>query len=198
MFLKKASGTLAERAAQAGAYVKMIAEECHTDLQSIPGFQLAWLRIRLDYTAVSVNVRKSAGLTFHHIEINSRSLAEALPFYTHFFGLLGLKLAYSSASIAEFEGEPKAPYICICQAKTGAEAPPFNRYAPGLNHLAFSLPTRAAVDAIRADLTSGELKRLGALELDVSEYPFAGGSSHYALFFLGAVDGFKFELVSSE
>ncbi|KAJ3298635.1 hypothetical protein HDU79_008128 [Rhizoclosmatium sp. JEL0117] len=138
-------------------------------------------------------------LRVHHIEINSRSLADALPFYSRLFTHhLGLKLAFSNASIATFEGEPGTPYICICQAKTGTDAAPFDRYAPGLNHLAFTLPTREAVDAVRMDLLAGELKRLGGVELGENKYPYAGGPDYYALYFLGGVDGFKFELVANK
>ena len=73
------------------------------------------------------------------------------------------------------------------QAARPSSAAGHDRYAPGLHHVAFTAPTRDAVDALHARLV-----RLGVAILDPpAEYPqYASG--YYAVFFADP-DGIKLE-----
>jgi catechol 2,3-dioxygenase-like lactoylglutathione lyase family enzyme len=63
-----------------------------------------------------------------------------------------------------------------------------SRHAPGLNHLAFRSPSRAAVDTLHVELVT-----LGVPILDPpAEYPYSAG--YYAVFFTDP-DGLKLEYV---
>ncbi|ORY49794.1 hypothetical protein BCR33DRAFT_552592 [Rhizoclosmatium globosum] len=122
-------------------------------------------------------------LRVHHIEINSRSLADA------FHSILAFSRTTWDSNLRSrmLQLQPlkeNLERLIFVYARPGTDAAPFDRYAPGLNHLAFTLPTREAVDAVRMDLITGELKRLGGVELDENKYPYAGGPDYYAFTFL--------------
>jgi catechol 2,3-dioxygenase-like lactoylglutathione lyase family enzyme len=68
----------------------------------------------------------------------------------------------------------------------------YDRTGPGLNHLAFTVGSRAALDAIVSDAT-----RHGWRLLFPEHHPFAGGSDHYAAY-LEDGQGFEVELVAEE
>jgi catechol 2,3-dioxygenase-like lactoylglutathione lyase family enzyme len=63
---------------------------------------------------------------------------------------------------------------------------------PGLNHLAFIVGSRAALDAIVSDAS-----RHGWRLLFPERHPFAGGPDHYAAY-LEDGQGFEVELVAEE
>jgi catechol-2,3-dioxygenase len=64
------------------------------------------------------------------------------------------------------------------------------RRRPGLNHLAFSVPTGAEVDALVAAAA-----QRGWSMMFADRYPHAGGSEHYAAYLEDAA-GFEVELVA--
>jgi catechol 2,3-dioxygenase-like lactoylglutathione lyase family enzyme len=64
------------------------------------------------------------------------------------------------------------------------------RCRPGLNHLAFHVDSRAAVDALTA-----EAARHGWQLMFGDLHPYAGGDEHYAAYLENA-DGFEVELVA--
>jgi catechol-2,3-dioxygenase len=64
------------------------------------------------------------------------------------------------------------------------------RRRPGLNHLAFSVPTAAEVDALVAAAA-----QRGWSMMFADRYPHAGGSEHYAAYLEDAA-GFEVELVA--
>jgi len=67
-----------------------------------------------------------------------------------------------------------------------------DRLRPGLNHLAFHVRSRAALDAIVSDAA-----RHGWRLLFPERHPYAGGPDHYAAY-LEDADGFEVELVAAE
>ncbi|OIM22426.1 hypothetical protein ATX60_09615 [Oenococcus oeni] len=67
----------------------------------------------------------------------------------------------------------------------------YNRTHIGLNHLAFHVDSKQAVDGIREKVQDNKYK-----ELYAERYPFAGGPDHYALYFEDP-DRIKVEIVAS-
>ncbi|WP_330287986.1 VOC family protein [Streptomyces sp. NBC_00576] len=65
-----------------------------------------------------------------------------------------------------------------------------DRLCPGLNHLAFRVPSRPALDALVMEAPAH-----GWTLLFPDRHPYAGGAGHYAAY-LENVDGFEVELVA--
>lgn len=65
-----------------------------------------------------------------------------------------------------------------------------DRLRPGLNHLAFHVPTRHGLDALVT-----EASRHGWTLMFADRHPYAGGPRHYAAYLENA-DGFEVELVA--
>ena len=120
----------------------------------------------------------------HHIDLCVAELGRSTAFYDRLLPLLGFRRSSES---------PEGP----CWAGAGLEvglqparsSAAHDRYAPGLHHLAFTAPSRAAVDALHERLVE-----LGVRVLDPpAEYPhYAPG--YYAVFFADP-DGIKLEYV---
>ena len=76
-----------------------------------------------------------------HIVILVRSLERSLPWYSTLLGALGFEKSrdhvWWNGSVA----------IDLKEAEPGT--PDYERYAPGLNHLGFRAPDRAAFDGVR-------------------------------------------------
>lgn len=89
------------------------------------------------------------GGDFHHLDLYVTDLAVSKPFYTAFLGRLGYR---------PYQGWPEGQsyikgraYVTLVQTEAAYAAAGFHRKRPGVNHLAFQLPSRAAVDAFVAD-----------------------------------------------
>ncbi|MDT7847915.1 VOC family protein [Streptomyces justiciae] len=65
-----------------------------------------------------------------------------------------------------------------------------DRMRPGLNHLAFHVPSRTELDALVT-----EARQHGWTLLFPDRHPYAGGEEHYAAY-LEDADGFEAELVA--
>ncbi|HET8893299.1 MAG TPA: VOC family protein [Gaiellaceae bacterium] len=125
----------------------------------------------------------------HHVDLVVSSIERSLPFYRELLGPLGWH------GIGEVEGERgetiwylsgRETSIGIREAQTDATV---DRYAPGLHHLAFEVPSRAVVDE-RADW----LRSTGTeLESEPQEYTYMPG--YYAVFFFDP-DGIKLEILT--
>jgi len=122
----------------------------------------------------------------HHLDISVRDLIRSTDFYDRVLPRIG------------FRRIPDSPEGPLCggshvevglQAARPSEAQPHDRFSPGLHHLAFTAPTREAVDALHRDLIA-----LGVTILDPpAEYPdYTPG--YYAVFFAD-LDGIKLEYV---
>jgi glyoxylase I family protein len=120
----------------------------------------------------------------NHIDLTVRSLERSLPFYRALLGHLG---EVRESTITGERGET-VHYLGIGDGSVGlreqqSEAA-VDRYAPGLHHLAFDAPSRAAVDAVGAWAPE--------LEDGPREWDYSPG--YYAVF-LPDPDGLKLEVV---
>ena len=81
-----------------------------------------------------------------HLVILVRSLERSLPWYSALFGALGFE---KSREHVWWNGS-----VAIDLKEAEPDTPDYQRYAPGLNHLGFTAPDRAAFDAVRAAMES--------------------------------------------
>jgi glyoxylase I family protein len=120
----------------------------------------------------------------HHVDITVRELGRSTSFYDRVLPLMGFR---RRADVFEGPIWAGASLEVGLQAARGSAA--HDRYSPGLHHLAFTAPSRSAVDAFHE-----RLLELRAAVLDApAEYPeYAPG--YYAVFFADP-DGIKLEYV---
>jgi catechol 2,3-dioxygenase-like lactoylglutathione lyase family enzyme len=83
-------------------------------------------------------------------------------------------------------------YLVIEESPALRPGAQHDRLRPGLNHLAFHAPGRAAVDALSAAAPAH-----GWSLLFLDRHPYAGGAGHYAVY-LEDADGFEVEVVARE
>jgi catechol 2,3-dioxygenase-like lactoylglutathione lyase family enzyme len=120
----------------------------------------------------------------HHIDLTVHDLGRSAAFYDSVLPLMGFRRGV---------GAPEGPIWKGAHVELGLQAArsaaPHDRRASGLHHLAFTAPSRAAVDDVYAQLAA-----LGVPILDPpAEYPqYAPG--YYAVFFADP-DGIKLEYV---
>jgi catechol 2,3-dioxygenase-like lactoylglutathione lyase family enzyme len=122
----------------------------------------------------------------HHVDITVRDLRRSTTFYDRVLPLMGFRRGADVPEGPIWAGT--AVEVGLQAARPGSTGS-HDRYAPGLHHLAFTAPTRDAVDAFHRHLV-----RLGVTVLDPpAEYPqYALG--YYAVFFADP-DGIKLEYV---
>jgi glyoxylase I family protein len=127
----------------------------------------------------------------HHVDIVVSSIGRSLPFYRGLLGPIGWH------GLSEVEGE-RGETIWYLVGPDGAvglrEATsngglPYDRYRVGLHHLAFEVPSRAAVNE-RAEWLRGQRAEI---ESGPEEYWYVPG--YYAVFFYDP-DGMKLEILS--
>ena len=94
-----------------------------------------------------------------HLVVLVRSLKASLPWYETMLGLIGFTKTRDHVWMNE-----DGVAIDIKQAKEGTAD--YARYAPGLNHLGFTAPDRAALDAVRDGMA-----RAGFEVPDVQQFP---------------------------
>ena len=122
----------------------------------------------------------------HHLDVTVSDLERAIVFYDRVLPLLGFTRSYDVPEGPIWAGA--SVEIGLVPARAGSRRD-HDRYAPGLHHLAFQAPDRAAVDRVHAALVA-----LGVPILDPpADYPrYAPG--YYAVFFADP-DGMKLEFV---
>lgn len=110
----------------------------------------------------------------------------------HFYDFLLPKLGYQQFQEWEqgFSYKYEDYYIVFVQTRENYNHRQFVRTCTGLNHLAFSIPSKYEVDSLRL-----ELLKAGVTELYPDAYPHAGGEKHYAFFFEDP-DRIKLEIVA--
>ncbi len=136
---------------------------------------------------VASDQMRSGGV--HHVDLVVSSIERSLPFYRDLLGPLGWH------GIGEVEGERgetiwylsgRGTSIGLREAQS--DSGPYDRYAPGLHHLAIEVASRGVVDE-RAEW----LRAAGAeLESEPQEYTYLPG--YYAVFFYDP-DGLKLEIL---
>ena len=128
-----------------------------------------------------------------HLDLVVTSLERSLAFYRGLLEPLGYK------RLTEIEGErgERVLYIgrtggmgsvSLREAQSDAHAVPYDRYAIGLHHVAFSASSRVVVDERAAWLRD----RGAQIESGPEEYGYTPG--YYAVFFWDP-DGIKLEIV---
>ena len=125
-------------------------------------------------------------LGLDHVDLTVRSVDVSLPFYERVFGALGFSRVDHDIYIAWSNGRMN---VAIREARADERGTPFNRYRPGLHHIALKARRREDVDVFHAWLVAEGVEVLDP----PAEYP-EYGPAYYAVFFADP-DGMKFELV---
>ncbi|MEW2083722.1 VOC family protein [Streptomyces sp. NPDC005283] len=133
-------------------------------------------------------MRRPVSGTLHHIEIWVPDLERSLTSFGWLLGALGYTPFQNWDAGRSWRLGPT--YLVLEQSPAMTAAGRHDRCRPGLNHLAFHIESRAAVDALVTD--SG---RHGWRLLFGDRHPYAGGAGHYAAY-LENEDGFEVELVA--
>jgi len=128
--------------------------------------------------------------TIHHIEIYVSDLAKSKEFWGWLLSTLGYEVDQEWKEGVSFRlGDH---YVVFVQVVDRYQTPPYHRCRVGLNHLAFNVANRHEVDRLTQMLIERDVPILYE-----EKHPFAGGDSHYAVFFEDP-DRIKVELVSAE
>ncbi len=111
----------------------------------------------------------------HHVELYVSDLERSLTFWTP----LLLKLGHHESQrwpegVSYTCGET---YLCFVQAPNEYIEAGDHRKRVGLNHLAFHSQSRVHIDEMAAWVRAS-----GFTSLYESDFPYAGGSNHYALY----------------
>jgi catechol 2,3-dioxygenase-like lactoylglutathione lyase family enzyme len=123
----------------------------------------------------------------HHVDLTVADFRRSKDFYAQVLPLMGFARLPKEVGVVAWQGQT---VIALQPATPEHKDRPHSRHAPGLNHLAFRAPSRAAVDRLHADLVAR-----GVTILDPpAEYPYSAG--YYAVFFADP-DGIKLEYVHS-
>lgn len=125
------------------------------------------------------------GGAIHHLDLTVRCLEECTKFYDRVLPLMAFRRSQDVAEGPIWAGSSME----LGLVAASPDARDHDRYSPGLHHLAFAAPSRAAVDAVHENLL-----RLGVRVLDPpADYPeYTEG--YYAVFFADP-DGSKLEYV---
>ncbi|WP_077302952.1 VOC family protein [Virgibacillus pantothenticus] len=125
----------------------------------------------------------------HHVEINVSDLSQSIQFW----GWLLEELGYSVYQKWDTGQSWKIAdtYLVFVQADKKFIADGFHRRRVGLNHLAFYGESKKQIDEITEKIVA---KGIPILYED--KHPYAGGPSHYAVFFEDP-DRIKVEVVAS-
>jgi catechol 2,3-dioxygenase-like lactoylglutathione lyase family enzyme len=124
----------------------------------------------------------------HHIELNVSDLKSSIDFWGWFLEELGYEPFQSWEKGQSWKiGDT---YIVFVQTEERFMDIPYHRCRVGLNHLAFHASSRQQVDEM-----TGKLESKGVKILYKDTHPFAGGETHYAVYFEDP-DRMKVELVA--
>ena len=124
----------------------------------------------------------------HHIELYVASLEKSEIFWGGLLGRFGyLKFQEWSEGLSFKLNDT---YVVLVQVDPAHMEPAYHRRRVGLNHLAFHAASRSQVDEITLWVSQS-----GYRVLYQDRHPFAGGSSHYALY-CEDPNGIKVEIVA--
>ena len=121
-----------------------------------------------------------------HIGVNVQDLVRARIYYDHIMPLLGFEPYRVDADQFAYRRQESRPgtYIFFYPA---LEAAPYSRHRPGLQHLAFTVPSRAAVRAVYEEIQALGSEVVHAPRLFPQYLPY-----YYATFWLDP-EGFMLE-----
>jgi glyoxylase I family protein len=129
----------------------------------------------------------------HHLDLVVGSLEESLGFYRDVLGPLGWTDLHEATGergekIVYLLGTDVVPLLGLRERSGDRPISPYDRYDLGLHHVAFSAPSRQAVDA-----AAGRLRARGArFDGEPGERDYVPG--YYALYCFDP-DGLKIEVV---
>lgn len=134
------------------------------------------------------NDKKKVRGLIHHIEMYVSNLENSVQFW----GWLLERLGYSQYQQWEqgVSWKLEDTYLVFVQAEKRFLDIPYHRCRTGLNHLAFHVESKEQIDILTNEL---EVKGINILYHD--KHPFAGGSTHYAVYFEDP-DRIKIEVVA--
>jgi glyoxylase I family protein len=127
-----------------------------------------------------------------HLDLVVSSLERSLPFYQELLGFM------ESSEIVGEQGErvvyisspgTSATWLGLREKRSDAHAVPYDRYAVGVHHVAFTAESRTEVD----ERTEWLRARGATIESEPREYP-QYGPGYYAVFFYDP-DGIKLEIL---
>ncbi len=129
----------------------------------------------------------------HHLDLVVGSVEESLAFYRDLLSPLGWTEIHEATGergepIVYLMGEDVVPLLGLRQRQAAGEPAPLDRYERGIHHIAFTAPSRTAVDAAAARLRARGIRFDG----DPGERDYVPG--YYALYCYDP-DGFKVEVV---
>lgn len=128
---------------------------------------------------------------FHHIDLTVSDVAAAKPVYALVLEFLGYTCVKDTPEGCEWDLRGREPFGASLGIRAARTGQPFDRYAPGLHHLAWRAESRDEVDRLHALLVE---RGINVLDPPAS-YPDYSGD-YYAVFFADP-DGIKLELVFS-
>lgn len=124
----------------------------------------------------------------HHVEIYVSDLKRTIAFWNGLLTELDYKIYQQwESGISWKHGET---YLVFVQTEDRFLDVPYNRCRVGLNHLAFHAKSKEHVDTLTTTL-----RDQGIPILYKDTHPFAGGPTHYAVYFEDP-DRIKVELVA--
>jgi len=125
----------------------------------------------------------------HHIDLSVTDVAAARPVYGLVLEWLGYTLVKDTPDVCEWDLRGREPFGVSIGIRKARTAGTHDGYAPGLQHLAWRVESRAAVDALHDLLLAHNVPVLDP----PAHYPDYSGD-YYALFFADP-DGIKLEVV---
>lgn len=124
----------------------------------------------------------------HHIELYVSELETSMNFWGWLLEELGYTLFQSWEKGQSWKSGDM--YLVFVQVEDHFKDRPYHRCGVGLNHLAFHARSRQHVDEI-----TKKIEQKGVDILYKDRHPFAGGETHYAVYFEDP-DRIKVELVA--
>ena len=127
----------------------------------------------------------------HHVEIYVSDLDSSRAFWSGILARIGYAVgdSWDDGFTLESDG---GPYLTFVQREDRYASLEYHRCTAGLNHLAFEVRGRAAVDALREYCADN-----GTPELYAEKYPFANGGTDYYALFVEDPDRIKVEFVAT-
>lgn len=123
----------------------------------------------------------------HHLEIWVEDLAASNASVGWLLDRLGYEVQSTWASgISYAQGD----FYIVLESGPDVSSQRHNRVAPGMNHMAFSVPGTAEMDQV-----TEEAQAHGFTLMFADRHPHAGGAGHYAAYLEDAA-GFEIELVA--
>ncbi|KGM32088.1 VOC family protein [Inquilinus limosus] len=127
----------------------------------------------------------------HHVEIYVSDLSASHGFWSTLLARIGYRETGRWDDGFTLAGDD-APYLTFVQVADRHASRPYHRCGVGLNHLAFRVNGRDAVDSLRQHCL-----RTGIPCLYEDRYPFANGGTDYYALFVEDPDRIKVEFVAA-